>query len=354
MNPLVSILISSFNRPDTVIEAVDSCLNQTYQNIEIILTRDGGTELPIADMKYDNRLTIIDREENYGIAKSFNHALDVAKGEYICYLGDDDLFYPNHVQVLLDAIHGSKYGLVYSDLYKVHYRQDKDGTRTPLSKNVEVKRDFDRMSFLRFNNALHVSIMHRKDLFIAAGKYNESLVCLIDWDLTRKMCFYTDFLHVPVVTGEYYSTPFDIMTRVSMRERNVPHKFMINMLKIRTARPPKPWPKIKDLAIVITSKGDIRRVLREIWSLTWYPYQVYLVKPIEELRNIKTPCPHIIGIPCPANMQENKRFDIALNDIALQKEDAAELIAVVPPDYNCDQKESWVETALYALLKGNV
>lgn len=345
MKPLVSILISTYNRPDTVQEAVRSCLNQTYENIEIILVRDGGSPV---DVPVDPRIKFIDREENRGIAVSFNEALDMAQGEYICYLGDDDLLYPWHVKTLFDVIHGSKYGLVYSDLFKVHYRLEKNGARTPLSKNVEVKRDFDRMSFLRFNNALHVSIMHRKDMFIQAGKYREDLTCLIDWDLTRKMVFYTDFLHVPIITGEYYSTPFDIMTRVSMRERAIPHKFMTNMLKIRTTRPPKPWPKIKDLSIIITGKGDVRRLLREIWTLTWYPYQVYVVKPIEELRNIDTPCSSFVGVSCSANMEENKRFDLALNVIK------GELVALIPPDFDCDQYKPWIETAVNALLKGKI
>ena len=347
--PLVSILISSYNRPNTVQEAVESCYNQTYENIEIILVRDGGSPIPLGDFPFMPNLVFIDRDENRGIARSFNEALDHAKGEYICYLGDDDLLYPNHVQVLIDAIHGSKYGLVYSDLYKVHYRLEKDGTRRALSKNVEVKRDFDRMSFLRFNNALHVSIMHRKDMFIKAGKYREDLTCLIDWDLTRKMCFYTDFLHVPIVTGEYYSTPFDPMSRVSGKERAIPHKYMTNLLKIRTTRPPKPWPKVKDLAIIITNTDkDVRRLLREIWTLTWYPYCVYIVGTPEVLRNIDTPCPNVFCIAVSPGMPEKDKFDLALS-----KTDA-DIIATVPADYKCDEKQPWIETALNALLEGKI
>jgi len=88
--PLVSVLISTYNRPRYVREAVGSILCQTYPNFEIILVRDGGA--PVGDIVGqfgDERLIFIDRDRNRGLPYSFNEALSRAKGMYVTYLGDD-------------------------------------------------------------------------------------------------------------------------------------------------------------------------------------------------------------------------------------------------------------------------
>ena len=174
--PLVSVLISTYNRPTYLAEALESIFRQTYTNFEILLVRDGG--LPVREVVGqfdDSRLHFIDRDENHGLPRSFNEALAGARGEYICYLGDDDKFYPHHIALLVDAIlKNPEYAAVYSDLYKAHCRVLPDGRRRVLAKNVEISRDFDRMLMLQFNHALHVSLIHRRDLFEQAGRYNEN------------------------------------------------------------------------------------------------------------------------------------------------------------------------------------
>jgi tetratricopeptide (TPR) repeat protein len=207
------------------------------------------------DRQFDDpRLHFIDRDENRGLPYSFNEALSAARGEYICYLGDDDKFYPHHIAVLLQAImHNPGYGAVYSDLYKAHCRVLPDGRRRVLAKNVEISRDFDRMLMLQFNHALHVSLIHRRDLLEHAGRYNEKLNVLIDWDLTHRLNFYTDFLHVPVVTGEYYA-PVGQCDRISVQRRKNVNDYLRNLMTIRTTRPPQPWPKVDDLAILIVAQ----------------------------------------------------------------------------------------------------
>ena len=172
-DPLVTILISTYNRPIELREALKSIYAQTYQNFEIRLTRDGGMPVDIWDIK-DDRLHFINRDENKGLAYSFNQSIRNARGKYVCYLGDDDLFYPDHIQTLVEALEANpEYGAAYTDLYKVHYKWGNMGKRIAYAKNREISRDFDRMSLLRFNNMLHVAMMHRRDLLEKTGVYNE-------------------------------------------------------------------------------------------------------------------------------------------------------------------------------------
>ena len=118
----MTVLINTYNRPEYLRHTLESIINQTYSNIEIILTRDGGVPVrnAIAEFLDDPRLIFVDRNQNRGVPYSFNQAWDRARGEYICYLGDDDLFYPFHIEVLLNAmLRQDRCQVVYSDLYKV-------------------------------------------------------------------------------------------------------------------------------------------------------------------------------------------------------------------------------------------
>jgi glycosyltransferase involved in cell wall biosynthesis len=240
----VTILISTYNRPELVNRALRSIYAQEFEDFEVILTRDGGC--PVVPIP-DDRLIFIDRNQNLGLPYSFNRALEIAQGEYICYLGDDDLFYPHHISTLVHALDNTDMDVVYSDLYKVHYKMI-DGQMEPMAKNVEISRDFDRMVMLQFNHVLHVSFMHRKSLLAKTGLYNEDITVLIDWDLTRRMCFFTDFLHVPKVTGEFWAEVGG-GDRISTRERKNKQSYTRNLMTIKLTRPPKPW-IIDDLAIV--------------------------------------------------------------------------------------------------------
>jgi len=98
MKKYVSILISAFNAGEFIEEAVDSCLNQTYKNIEIIIYNDGSQDNTknILNNKYLNKknIKIINNENNLGKIIGFNQCFKISSGDYIHLLGADDILYP--------------------------------------------------------------------------------------------------------------------------------------------------------------------------------------------------------------------------------------------------------------------
>ena len=101
--PLVSVIIPFYNRIDWTIQAVESVLNQSYQNYEIILVDDGSIE-PVDSLYHIKKPNIfIIRQSNQGPAKARNLGMKNAKGKYIAFLDSDDLFLPEklELQVLL-------------------------------------------------------------------------------------------------------------------------------------------------------------------------------------------------------------------------------------------------------------
>ena len=347
------MLISTYNRPQYLRYALRSIFNQTYKNFEIILTRDGGMPVreAIAEFLDDPRLVFVDRDENRGLPYSFNEAMYRAKGEYICYLGDDDMFFPFHLEVLLNAmLSQDQCQVVYGDLYKAHCRVLGGGRRVALSKNVEISRDFDRMVMLQFNHALHVSLLHRKDVFEKAGYYNEDLNVLIDWDLTRKLCFYTDFLHVPIVTGEYYA-PVGDCDRISIQRRKDVKEYLRNVLTIRSTRPPKPWPCMKDLSVIVTADGCDQRLyktINDLWSHGYYPRQFYVPLTDAEISRFQSAVPNLITVPVDASMNPQQRIDAVLSHCQ------GDYVALVPVGMPIENDEvSFLERSLYPLIQKN-
>jgi glycosyltransferase involved in cell wall biosynthesis len=348
--PVVTVLIPTFNRRLYLANALESIVHQNYQNLQIIVINDGGEDVSdIVNSFGDRRLIFINRKENRGKAYSLNEALSRAEGKYVAYLDDDDLYYPNHIETLVEALENkSDCQVAYSDLYKVYCKIRPDGSRKVLSKVVEVSRDFDRFFMLFFNHVLHVSLMHQRDLLEKTGPYNENLNILIDWDMTRRLAFFTDFQHVPEITGEFYQ-PADDFNRISTQRRKNEKEYLRNILTIRTSRPAKPWLKLRDMSIILITdqlNKQMGTTLGSIWRHTFYPYKLYLPLPAASLDKLDTEMPNIIHVPVNTESSETQRIDAALAKCE------GEYITIVPNGFPI--KEFWVEDSLHALVNNPV
>jgi glycosyltransferase involved in cell wall biosynthesis len=345
--PLVTVLLPTYNRRRSLPRALASLVRQTYRDLEIFVIRDGGEDVSdIVRSFSDPRLIFIDRSENRGKPHSLNEALTRATGKYVAYLDDDDIYYPGHVETLVTALENqTDCQVAYSDLYKTYCQELPDGDQVVLSKEVEISRDFDRYLMLYFNHVLHVSLMHRRDLLARTGLYNENLNILIDWDMTRRLVFFTDFYHVPAVTGEFYS-PVGECDRISVQRRKDPKEYIRNLLSIRTTRPAKPWPRMEDLSIVVLADRvdqSVKDTLVRIWSHTFYPYRLYLALPAADLARFTTHMPNVTVVPMPDAAGAQERLDRVLRQVE------GPYVAIVPAGTTIE--EMWIENPLYTLIR---
>ena len=103
---LVSIVIPTFARPDNLVRAIESVLNQTYKPIEIIVVDDNGrgtlyqveTENVLKPYIYKNQIKYLTHEINKNGSAARNTGFRVSKGDYVCYLDDDDVFAPTKIE----------------------------------------------------------------------------------------------------------------------------------------------------------------------------------------------------------------------------------------------------------------
>jgi glycosyltransferase involved in cell wall biosynthesis len=107
MNTLISICIPTFRRPELLLEAVNSCLQQTYPNIQIIIcddSPDDNSENIIKGLGSPRKIKYFRNSPSLGQARNVNKLFEYAEGEYLVLLHDDDLLLPNAVKSMLQCL----------------------------------------------------------------------------------------------------------------------------------------------------------------------------------------------------------------------------------------------------------
>jgi len=118
LTPLISIIMPAYNCENTVIASIESALNQTYENTQLIITNDCSTDrtLDILENKSasDVRIKVITNDKNSGVATSRNNAIDVAGGEFLAFLDSDDLWEPTKLEKQLKLMSETNCDICYA------------------------------------------------------------------------------------------------------------------------------------------------------------------------------------------------------------------------------------------------
>ena len=202
-SPLVSVIIPTFNRPAMLRESVESVLRQTYKHWEVVVINDGGVDVTalLASFHAEDRVRSVSHQTNQGLAGARNSGLLAARGAFVAYLDDDDIFYPEHLATLVQAL-GSKGAVAYTDAYRAH--QIRQGERYVVSqRDVPYSFDFDCDRILVENFIPVLCVMHARECVDQVGLFDPSLKRLEDWDLWIRMSRRFQFIHVPKITCEF-------------------------------------------------------------------------------------------------------------------------------------------------------
>ena len=189
MSPLVSVVIPTYAHADYVLEAVESVLRQGYAPIEVIVVNDGSpddTEARLAPLVAAGRIRYV-RQANGGVAAARNHGASLARGEYLAFLDDDDLWHPDAVTRLAAALErDSSLAMVYGG--RVDVRVGTAVTWTDAPAGPEAATAVGRLAFLVQNRiASPGQVLLRRAAFDAVGGFDRTIWGADDWDLWLRL-----------------------------------------------------------------------------------------------------------------------------------------------------------------------
>lgn len=202
--PKVSVIIPTYNRPDRLRTALASLATQTYQDFEIIVVNDAGSDVGsiVAACVDRHRIMTITHDRNRGLAAARNSGLRAAKGTYIAYLDDDDRYLPHHLETLVAYLDRDECRVAYTDAWRVQERQT-DAGYVETGRDVPYSYDFKPADLLVSNYFPVLCVMHDRACLDEVGLFDESLFAHEDWDLWIRMATRFHFKHLPVRTAEF-------------------------------------------------------------------------------------------------------------------------------------------------------
>lgn len=214
--PLVSILIRTCNRPKLLRECLQSISQQTYRNIEVIIVEDGKDysakvrqEFSALNIKYQAA------RQKVGRCKVGNIALSMATGKYCNFLDDDDVFYPEHIEALVNALEQSEDKIAYADSFLAQYDGQLENYRI-VGISPFVSGPFQKSNLLAGNLFPIQAVMFEKSVYDQLGGIDEKIDVLEDWDLWLKYSTRHHFCYVPYTTS-IFKAPLETTTTAEQR-----------------------------------------------------------------------------------------------------------------------------------------
>lgn len=211
--PLVSIIITTKNRDSLIKRCLNSVINQTYSNLEIIIINDASednTKKILNKFKrLDSRIKVIHNKKTLGSNPSRNIAINIAKGKFIAGLDDDDEFFLNRIEKLVNN-YDSKYSFITSNNRLIYDNNIFEDTNMPQVVTLKM---------MTFENVIMNQGLIKLSRIKKVGRYNESFTACQDYDLWMRLIIkYGNVKVLKDVTQKVYSE--ESRLRISSKSRN--------------------------------------------------------------------------------------------------------------------------------------
>jgi len=198
------VIIPTYNRPGMLREALASLVTQTFRNFETIVINDGGVDVgaSVNSLNPEAPIRYFQSEARGGQSTARNLGLQKAKGKYIAFLDDDDLYLPKHLETLVSVLETTHFEVAYTDAYKTS-QNSSDGKYHNINIEIPFSEDFNRDRLLVCNYIPMLTLMHKKSLLRKVGVFDEELDILEDWDLIIRLSMEVSFCHIPKATCKF-------------------------------------------------------------------------------------------------------------------------------------------------------
>jgi len=200
-NPLVSVLIPSYNSGAYLDDSIQSILDQTYPNWELIITDDCSTDNSVEVAKKhanrDKRIKVYENEKNRGISGNMNRGLKHCKGKYIAILDADDWSYPYRLKKQVEVMEENKKVAACSGFFDVC----DENLKSKYIKDLPETNQELRKAMKRYMPLIHPGTMWRASALFKTNLYPEYLKVGHDYLITMDISQYGELynLQKPVI-----------------------------------------------------------------------------------------------------------------------------------------------------------
>ena len=186
MGPRVSVIIATYNRVGFIKDAVQSVLDQTFQDLEVIVVDDGSTDgtgelfatIPDERVRYFY-------QANRGRSNARNEALRRARGEYIAFLDSDDIYLPDKIGMQVDYLDSHpETGMIYTSAYCI---DDAGRLLRHVYKAIHSGDLYRDIAFFRPVTITLPTVMVRREVLDRAGDFDEGMERFEDTDMWRRI-----------------------------------------------------------------------------------------------------------------------------------------------------------------------
>ncbi|MGB9499906.1 MAG: glycosyltransferase [Dissulfuribacterales bacterium] len=280
-NPMVSIIIPTYNRPHQLETALKSIALQSYKNIEVVVVNDGGEDVSAVIGKFKDQLAIqyINCKQNRDRSAARNTGLKNARGEYIAYLDDDDIFHTDHIETALRVLTNSDYKIVYSDAFRAHQKKI-DGNYQTVRKDIPYSIDYRPGIFLKTNITPILCIIHEKTIIDEIGYFDESLPVLEDWDLWIRISQKYEFYHIKKVTCEFTWRDDGSTTTSAKIDQFAKYRQIITERYLKKISPQKEKNQRPLVSIIMLTFNELqytKKCIKSIFKHTKEPFELIVV-----------------------------------------------------------------------------
>jgi glycosyltransferase involved in cell wall biosynthesis len=214
---LISVIIPAYNCEKTILETINSVLQQTYSNFELIIINDGSQDstLEIVNKIQDSRLRVFSFD-NAGGNVSRNRGLHLAQGEFISFLDADDIWTSDKLHSQLEALEkNTNAHVAYS------WTDYIDESGNFLLSGARITASGDVYEKLLINNFLEngSNPLIRKDALMQLGGFDEALQAAQDWDMWLRLAAKYSFIAVPFVQILYRVSSNSLSSNLKRQEK---------------------------------------------------------------------------------------------------------------------------------------
>jgi glycosyltransferase involved in cell wall biosynthesis len=213
-DPLVSVVMPSYNRSATLPAAIESVLSQTYDNIELLVVDDGSTDDSVEIVSRlaatQRRVRLLRHDTNRGAQAARNTGIRAALGEWVAFLDSDDRYLPDSVERRLETVLRDGRSAVHGECLAHSSEGERLFGIPAMSGDI-------REALLERPGPAFPALLVRAQVLTAIGGLDESLVAYQEWDTSIRLSNLTEFSFLPEPTFIYDLRGLDTISRDARR-----------------------------------------------------------------------------------------------------------------------------------------